>query len=189
MPVLTFDEEKHAYYLDGVRLPSVTQIIDDLAIGPIYPPGDYRVRGRQVHKACELLDLGVIDQYTIGDTIMRYVESYAKMLRDIPVEWDSMEQISYHPELFYAGTHDRVGLMWGEPSILDFKTGKPGRETGLQLAGYALMKYPRDYRPVRRFKAELQPDGRQGRLVEYTDPFDFDGFVGAVNLYKWKRRK
>lgn len=188
---LTFDEEKHEYRLDGVRIPSVTGILQALWITPQYPAGPYRVRGRQVHTATELYDAGTIEQYEIGSTIKPYLQSYIRLLETEFFIWDSIELRAYDPELLVAGTMDRAGLYNGsDPCIVDLKSGTTGDETGLQIAAYTRMRFLRnEWKNVRRFKIELQRDGEPAKLTEYKDPADFEGWVGATKLYTWLQRK
>ena len=63
-PKIEFDEEKHIYTVDGVRMPSVTEIL-----APITAKTDGEIskevlrmaadRGTIVHKACEEIDYGL----------------------------------------------------------------------------------------------------------------------------------
>jgi len=182
--------DEHAYYLNGLRLPSVTQVIEDFGGGPIYPPGPYKVRGDRVHHACELFDLGEdLNDYEIGEEIWPRVNAYVSMMNDMRFEWSLIEQRMYDPHLMIAGKADRVGFTAsGEPVVLDLKTGKPGREVALQTAGYTRMAFPKDYEQVKRYKAELHEDGTY-RLSLYADFYDFEAWKAYVSVYKWKRRK
>jgi len=180
-----FDENSHTYTLNGVILPSVTQILESVGVVPDYPIGEYRIRGKMVHKATQLYDNDVIDKYTIGDKIMPYVESYIKSINTFPFEWAHAEAMLYHETYLFAGTVDRIGTYKDHRCIVDFKSGRTSRETGLQLAGYALLVGDKT---LRRFKLELQKDGSCGKLTEYKDQADFYGFLGALELHKWKMR-
>jgi hypothetical protein len=182
-----FDEATHAYTVNGAVLPSVTQIINDLQMGPLYPPGPYRVRGTRVHQATALHDQGY--EVEVGEAIRPYLDSYIGALQNFPFRWEAIEQRLYHPTLLYAGTVDRVGFLGDEPVIADIKTGETGRETGLQTAGYALLVNNSNPRCYSRFKIRLLADGKPGKVERYPDSFDIEGFCAALDLYKWKRRK
>jgi hypothetical protein len=184
---LTFDEAKHLYLLDGVRLPNVTGILESMGASPQYPAGPYRERGKRVHAACDLYDAGVLDQWEVGETIQGYVESYRKLFLNFPFQWNLIERPMYDPELLVAGKVDRGGTIWGEECVADLKSGKPGKEVRLQLAAYARMVYPKTYRSVKRFKIELDAQGAMPIVREFTDPIDLTGWVGMVNYYKWQR--
>ena len=56
--MLSFEPTHHVYKLDGVELPSVTQILSDCSLTPWYPDADRKILFEPwtaVHKACELL--------------------------------------------------------------------------------------------------------------------------------------
>lgn len=195
---LTFDEPSHEYRYGGVAIPSVTQILeDDGQIIPSYPAGPYRLRGSRVHKATHLWEDGVdLNTYDIGEEIRLYTLSYIKLMEELKWEWLRVEHRMFHPLSAYAGTTDRIRT---EPCVVDLKTGKTGRETGLQLAGYVdlAMQDPEilrtwgisDPTKVKRIKFELQKDGSKALLSEYRDDLDFEVFRGLVPKYKWKRKK
>jgi hypothetical protein len=190
-----FDERTHTYTLDGVVLPSVTQILEGVGLVPDYPIGNYRIRGQRVHEATLHYDNGVLDNYEVGDRIMPYVDSYVKSMEKFPFTWKEAEIQLWHPYYLFAGKIDRVGFYDDKyPCIGDFKSGRTGRETGLQLAGYALLKDNKNFllqscgHYYRRFKLELQPNGSCGKLTEYKDKVDFPGFLGSLELFKWKMK-
>lgn len=140
--VLKFYDEGHVYELDGVAIPSVSEIMR-FATREVY--GDVNKylldaaseRGTAVHEACEALDLtGTAD---IDSDYAPYLEAYAAFLRDEEPEWYSIERpLHFYGE--FAGTIDRVGLLpqRKKVAILDIKTSsalKPALH-GIQLAAY-----------------------------------------------------
>lgn len=184
-PQLQFVAEGHRYTLNGVQIPSVTQVIDALGMAPLYPPGPYRVRGTVVHEATGLFDRGI--EFEAGDVILGYVESYRKALANFPFEWEAIEERLFDSSLLFAGTIDRRGRLRGKKVIADIKTGQTGRETALQTAGYAILAG--DPLTYDRYKILLNGDGSCGKVERYPDPFDIQGFLAALNLYKWRNRK
>lgn len=203
-PQLTFDEKDHCYRYGGVVVPSVTQILeDDGQLVPSYPSGPYKTRGSRVHRATELWDNGELSKYEVGSEIAPYVRSYASLVLDLterePGKWDWMpggiERRMAHYTGF-AGTTDRLGL---RPLVADLKSGKTGRETGVQLAGYVILaladpEVKKHWGTVRetdveRVKFELQKDGEMAKMTFYSDPLDFDVFRGLLAKFVWKRKK
>jgi hypothetical protein len=103
---LAFEPEAHVYTLDGVSLPSVTQILResnlisfedwtdreaqlqrDLGVshGHLMPPElleAARARGQRVHKACHYLSEQDLDWSTVEDQDRGYVEGAAAFLAD-----------------------------------------------------------------------------------------------------------
>ena len=187
----SFDAENHIYRLGTVVLPSVTQILQDLGLRPTFPPGPYRVRGRNVHTACEFWDQGTLGKYDIGMAIMGYVNAWQAATREWGWIWnpDGIEQRVYDPVNIVAGTIDRCGTFNGKPLILDIKSGAAGKEAALQTAAYALMRFPDNHCEVLRCTVELHGDGTYNAPVWYADWQDFVVWKGAVSLWKWKTKK
>lgn len=90
----------------------------------------------------------------------------------------------------FAGTLDLFALVDGTPTLVDFKTSKPGGkvypETHLQVAAYdAAMReldlgYPDEYLAV-----VFMDDGVF--LEEWIPNLRFDLFLDALNLYRWMK--
>ncbi len=194
---LTFNESSHTYTLDGVALPNVTNIIGDMGLTPqeFYPTGPYRTLGKMVHKACCLVDDGTVDQFDLGPKIAGSVESYKRLDQDLQFDWDHMERPNYDPQLFVAGTPDRVGKnrRTRKRAIVDFKTGAPGAWVRLQLAAYTRMEWPDDpgcWSEVERIAVFLDKEGGPPKVSLFTGlkyAIDFDGWRGVVDLWKWER--
>ena len=187
----TFEEEGHVYRLSGVKVPSVTRNPTGSRATPVLPPGPYRVRGKQVHKACELYDLGTIGEYNIGELIMGYVAAWQSVSREFGWVWnpDGIEQRLYDPLKIVAGTIDRCGTLNGKPLIVDIKSGAAGKEAALQTAAYADMRFPENQCEVLRCTVEIHGDGTYAPPVWYEDIQDFIAWRGAVALWRWKQKK
>jgi hypothetical protein len=141
---IRFDEEPHAYYYQGRRVPNVTAILEEwgfgLDVSSIDPEvlASARERGRYVHKAAELLAEGRLD------TGAAFALQWGGYLRALVAAWASLrlrpllaEVPLYEPSYDYAGTLDFFG--WsdggGRLVLLDYSTGaKPGGDA--QLAAY-----------------------------------------------------
>ena len=95
---IDFDEEKHEYSVDGVRVPSVSEILAPLSADRYADLNPWMLkaaaaRGTAVHEACELIDYGVEpeeDPETDG-----YLVAYQSFLLDHEVEWKMIEGIVY----------------------------------------------------------------------------------------------
>jgi len=186
----TFNEETHTYRLGSVVIPSVTQVLKDLRLTPAFPPGPYRVRGRQVHKACEIADLNTLHLYDIGEGLMGFVTAWRAVCREFGWVWeaDEIEQRVYDPIRLTAGTIDRV--RWREPHlIVDIKSGAAAKEAALQTAGYAVMAFPDHPEKVQRCSVEIDSDGTFKPPTWYENPQDIAAWKGAVELWKWMNRK
>ena len=186
--LLTFEDEPHIYRLGGVVIPSCTQVLNDL-FKPYFPPGPYRVKGRQVHKATELADLNTLHQYDIGEGLMGYVTAWRSVCREFGWVWeaDEIEQRVFDPVRLVAGTIDR--RKFDPRLIVDIKSGAAAKEAALQTAGYAVMAFPECPEKVQRCSVEIHADGTFSPPTWYTDHQDIAAWKGAVELWKWMNRK
>jgi len=131
--VLEFNPVGHEYRADGVKIPSVTQIVSAIygAFPSIDPePAD---RGTYIHELCfEYLRTG---SYTTDDIeCLRYLQAFMKWVCEreilLPAHGLIGKRTLYTG---YAGTPDIVG----DSTIIDIKTGieQPQRDH-MQLIGY-----------------------------------------------------
>ena len=187
-----FDTATHAYTLDGLRLPSVTGILGWWLKIP-FPDSPNRARGSLIHQATHLYDIGRLDLQACGDGIKRFIDSYEAVLKNFPFRWmtDLSETPMYHPTLFYAGTSDRIGTVWGEDAIGEFKTGgsDTGRTPALQTAGYAALAFRKNPERVKRYRIQLFADGKPGQVTVYKDQDDVPAFLALRTLYAWSNKK
>jgi hypothetical protein len=125
MAILTFYDDRHVYELDGVRIPSVSEILRFGArevYGTVdqYTLDNAAERGKRAHQACEDLDLH--GECEIDTDITPYAEAYKQFLYDHKVVWDEIELALYHPTMWYAGRIDRAGTINGRYYLVDIKT-------------------------------------------------------------------
>lgn len=141
--MLTFDEATHTYTLDGIRLPSVTEVTrfcayDYKSDRPWLAEAAAR-RGTAVHEACALIDYGEEPEET--PEIAGYLKAYRRFLADYKPEWKLIEHPIGSILLGYAGTLDRFGTIDGAPAILDIKTGQlHDAALSAQLTAYAELR-------------------------------------------------
>ena len=142
---LEFTAETHTYTLEGVELPSVTQIVrflsyDVTATAKSWLRDVAADRGTRIHEYCMLYDFGELPEQIDFDCA-GYVKAYIAFCRDYKPDWWCIERIAYAERngTKYAGTVDRVGMIDGEAVIVDIKTGstKSAVLNAAQLTGYA----------------------------------------------------
>lgn len=134
--LLDFVEETHTYYLFGIEIPSVSQILKFAGyqkgidfIDPIYAS-----RGSFVHYISEMIDQdGQADYSIIPPEWVPFVTAYEWFKADTNYEIEKSEYKVFSPEHLYCGTADReyTGAVQG-----DIKTGYYQAWHELQLAGY-----------------------------------------------------
>lgn len=143
---LTFRAEGHSYWHDGARLPSVTEIIGQVITPGAFdriPPGTLeiaRARGKAVHSATFLHDVGNLDETTVEPEYLAHLEAWKQYRRDTGFTPEYLEHRvmgvrAGRPS--YAGTIDRIGMIGKAYVLLDIKTGAAKATDALQLAAYS----------------------------------------------------
>lgn len=153
-----FDEQRHVYTLDGVALPSVTQVLAPLHDFSMVPRGVLeraRLFGTAVHRTVELFLAGNLEAEGLDpalqgclDGFCRFLDDHAEFAQSSPI----VERIGYHPRLLYAGTPDLEYAF----AVIDIKSRPVNMLADpLQLSAYDnFKKGDRD-----RYVLELKQDG------------------------------
>lgn len=191
---VTFDEPTHTYSVDGVRWPSVTQILEPLQLLDGIPQAalDAAARfGSHVHQAAHLYDLGRLDEEDLDDPLRPYLEGWKAFLRDTGAVVLESELRVIHRTLRYAGTLDKVIRIKERNCVLDLKSGAEVPPTvGPQTAAYreALLDSQPEFECSRtRYCLHLRNDETY-RLHTLTDSADFNLFVSALNIARWREK-
>lgn len=197
MAELLFDSAAHRYTLNGVWVPSVTQVLKPLYdFGGINPEvlNAKAALGTAVHRACELLDNDDLDEESDAgraalEPIAGYLEGYKRFKRDKRPVLFANEQRLFHPVHRYAGTIDRSYAIDGFIWDIDLKsTVSMSPIVGLQTAAYTEMfRANGRTTPARRGALQLFPDGKY-RLHEFSDAEDFSVFLSLLKVSRWKAR-
>ena len=195
--VLQFDEASHTYLIDGVRVPSVTQVLKPLydfsRVDPVMLQAKAAL-GTSVHRACELLDNDDLDEESEDGRaalapLAGYLAGYKKFKSDKkPVVLENETRL-FHPAHRYAGTIDRRFELEGDVWDVDLKsTVAMSPIVGLQTAAYTEMfKANGKTDRARRGALQLFPDGKY-KLWEFKDPADFSVFLSLLTVQRFKER-
>lgn len=196
-PLFTFDAAAHRYTLDGMALPSVTQILQplyDFAGIPAEVLERKRQLGQDVHLACELLDRNDLDEDSAEGRaalvpIAGYVQAYKKFLAHTRAKVVENETRLWHPLHLYAGTVDRRFLIERELWDVDLKTTiEVSPIVGPQTAAYSAMLQAHGHPPPNvRAALQLLPSG-DFRLVPFKDPQDLPVFLSMLTVHRFKQR-
>ena len=183
--MLEFNKERHEYKLDGVILPSVTQVIKSAGLVDDTFYDDYSCqRGSAVHLATALYDEGTLDESTVADEIKGYLVGWVKFLKESKFKPEAIEKRLSHQIYSYAGTIDRIGLLNGRQVICDIKTGALMPTVGVQLAAYKNLTEADN----NTYAIKLNTDGTYA-LKKYSAQADWMVFMACLNLYNWKKNK
>jgi len=203
--IFEFNEEAHEYRVDGVRYPSVTEIIRPLSADWLARiPADVlerkRAFGVAVHQACEWDDNGELDDESTDPRVMGCVNGWRSFKRALNVEVISNELRMYSKRLGCAGTLDRFARMsvpfakdvrtfW----LLDIKTGAEAHASyGVQLAAYLMLLAEQEQFAARSIRDQtprgtvhLFDDGTY-QFNAYTNPNDAPMFRACLAMHHWK---
>ena len=191
---LEFYDKSHVYELDGERIPCVSDLCRFLhkeiyKDAPLWQMEAAADRGTKVHAATEALDRE--GRAEIEDSYLPYLQAYAQFRQEHEVQWELIEYADYHPELMYAGTIDRYGIVDGYRTLADLKTTyrvyKPLCGASLNL--YRLILEARQKAVERLVIIHLKKDGTY-KLVNIP----IDGAVAMAlitlhNALKTRRKK
>lgn len=139
MNELKFDPGKHEYFLDGKRIPSVTQIINSI-LPPFQVDDWYLQRGTAVHACAAYIARG--KDFDYDERIAGQVEALRKFFKEVKPEVLAVEQLLCSKAYRFAGTLDLYAVVSGKYVLIDYKGTCDLERGSLQLAAYSLMMSP-----------------------------------------------
>lgn len=204
IPGLEFDKELHVYKLDGVVIPSCTQLIKPL-IDYSHVPDEVLERKRQIgsalHTAIELYHEGTLDESTIDPAVQGYFDGWLRWELDHGTGADyAMRVLGFEvptaSRLYRFGcTPDFWGWLGRRPAVVDIKTTAAAHPAvGLQTVAQAIALCeagawgePVTWEKVERYALRL--DGRGSyRVHRYSEPDDYGTFLALRTLFGWRQR-
>lgn len=187
---IIFDEEKHEYTINGIKVPSVTEVLG-MASNIVYKDVNEHVlklageKGSEVHFAIELYnDTGYEE---ISEKNKGYLDAYKTFLEDYKDKFVILESEAklFHKTLQYAGTADIIAEYNGEKIIVDIKTTtKPLYfMVGMQVPAYKEAYNSNHKNKVNKsFMLHLVKDGKY-EFVEVKENFEM--FIKLLEAYKY----
>lgn len=198
---IAYDDSTHTYWIDGVRVPSITQALK-VATYDDFDRVDPQTLKRKADQGTALAKM--IEEYadgTFDETLERYD---LDLLPDFDafVEWHEKERgrilqcetIAASARYGYAGRLDLVYVFGGDSgfSIIDTKrTWSPPASGGPQTAAQAMAfvetgGLPVDPKNVPRYLLHIKDGGCT--LVPKRDKDDFKVFLAALTVTKWRMK-
>lgn len=185
MPKLTFEANGHRYLWADRPVPSVTQILDSSF--PFQGRGMVAQRaadfGTAVHKAIELKFNGKLDESSLDDSLIPYINQFENFTHQVSnFQLISSETRLYSKAYGYAGTIDLVCS-----EVYDVKTGSPSPVHRAQVAAYRRLWNENNKVKIKR-SAIIYLDGtdKEPEIV-YEKPSDFGVFLACLEIYKFKK--
>ncbi|HRZ15201.1 MAG TPA: hypothetical protein P5110_06820 [Candidatus Omnitrophota bacterium] len=180
-----FDPESHIYKVGGIVIPSVTEVLGAEGFISSYGASESdRIRGRYVHRICELSDLNDLDMDSVDPALMPRLTAWNDAKKALGIKtFDAIEYKMYSKKWMVAGTLDRVKA----DILVDIKSG--GKQAGfaLQTGGYKVLWEERIGEKIRkRASVYLTEDGKFS-VDWHKDKDDDFMFLCALKSYKWKR--
>lgn len=190
-PVLTFNEELHEYRINGVVVPSVTQITSSLTDYSRVPPSVLERKrdiGIALHKAVEIYLKGDFETAALPDSFLPYFAAFANWLEKERFQPDQSELRVYSEKAMYAGTLDLTGTTArGRRALIDFKcTAKLMPAAKVQTAGYAQACMEMGDSIKERYVLQLKPDGTY-RFELFKDREDFTLFNSLLSFHHFQQ--
>lgn len=188
---LTFDADSHTYSVQGVRLPSVTEVIrfggegTDYSSVPSHILERAREIGKKAHKTVELYHEQDDHLFTNDSSVNAYLDGYQEFIDTGVYEHLMSEQKMYCSCHGFAGTVDKVGWVNGALSVIDIKTtNKLNLEhVELQTAAYQhLASRTFDMELEKRFVLHLKKS-RDFNLVACDDETSWPRFRKLLREY------
>ena len=194
---IDFHAATHAYCIDGVPVPSVTQVLapqnDWSKIDPVTLEAA-RALGQDVHAAVNLLARDELDWHSLDLSLRPYVLGAKRFLHESGGVVLAAEQVVGSKTLGVAGTLDLL-MQWGEWCyFIDWKVSAAVPSTvGAQLAAYQQLyvdtfRAGRKFVRARRLCVRLWPDGYTcERMKDHNG--DYSLFVSCLNTHKHRERR
>ncbi|GIW60578.1 MAG: hypothetical protein KatS3mg087_1644 [Patescibacteria group bacterium] len=179
---IQFDEEKHEYWVDGERYPSVTEILTDVGLCQFYGDEWHKKRGNLLHKAVEMFFKGTLAD---AGSFRGHINQLSNWVRATNAQPLLIEQPLAHQHFKYAGKPDVVVKTNDGLKVVEIKSGGQHKHYGWQLAAYTLMvkqKFAEDIGMVCLFI-----DENSLKAVEF--PYSkLEEWLDIIKFYHLKRR-
>lgn len=194
--MIEYNDERHEYKIDGVIVPSVTQVIAPLAPDFSFVDAEVMERasafGRAVHAACEQDDDGELDEAALDENLALPLSAWRDCKRDLKIKIVASEELVYARAHGVAGRLDRRVYIDGNPAIIDIKTCTTLHQVvGVQLSGYEFcarsMGYYSIKTPVIRAAVQVKTDGKY-TLKIYPDMDDLPAFLNCVKKFEAEKQ-
>lgn len=180
-PVIQFIEEPHGYLVDGVPVPSWSELMDKAGLLPVIPPEvmpwviNAKHRGKQIHQAAAIIMSGQgFDPDELAPESLPYVQAFVDYWLKHKTHPVDVETPLYSAALGYCCTPD----FHTRHAVYDLKTtDRPSRTWGIQTAAQALAAGAHTRRIVW-LRPKLKT--RNFEVIEVPDPRVFSEFDFAV---------
>lgn len=189
MAEFRFNKETHEYFLGAQRMESVTEVLGKSGISDYsFSSGEAMLRGSYVHMATEMIDRGTLDWDILDETLLPYCEAYKLFISEKRPSVVISEKPMYHPVHLFGGTPDRVVILDGVLSLIDYKSGAPNRGTKYQVAAYReLVKVNENVSCAKCYALHLRNDGKYRLHLMENYRQNYNVFLAALTVERCKQ--
>jgi hypothetical protein len=183
----TFDATTHTYKIEGVAVPSVTQVLSDLIPG--WQASEwYLQRGTAVHACCAMIARGVAFDH--DPAIDGQVSACRRFFEEVKpyALYCTTECRLFSNRYNFGGTLDLVAVIGNDRTIIDWKASF-GAALPYQLAAYSIMYHEVFHGCVinRGVGVQLNEDGTYKMSQVYDLRNYKNGFLALLSAYKIRR--
>ncbi len=191
--MLTFNAEKHEYRLNGVVLPSITQVLRLAGLVDFskVPPTILKASqdfGTAAHVATQLYDLGTLDFATLDEALRPYLDNWIYFKEKYGFKPDIIEKPMASRIYRFAGTPDRLGTINGKQVIVEIKTSyELSKANALQTAAQGILWKENGGTNKYRRLAVLLTGEALPQVEEYENRADEQKFLAALTVANIKK--
>lgn len=194
MSTLTYKEETHQYFLDGVEIPGITSVLKRAGLTGMYQDscdttdGCFcpKCKGQKIHQAVEFDCKGTLDFNSLDVAMKPYVLGWRQFCKDFNYAPDYFEFKVFSEAYRFAGRIDTAGMMKDKRYIVEIKTGSSSVAHKLQTAAQKFAFWATEHKTIDgRICVYLKDDGTY-KTVEHTSPDDIVAFLSYLNIQSWE---
>lgn len=205
---IRFEESSHTYWLDGARVPSITQAMEPATFDDFdfVDPRVLQARAEEgttlarmvelyeKHGSFEASDHARSDrEWDLMLDLLDDLEAYLDFKSQSGARVTSSERIVASRRCGFAGRMDLTALFPGDDDlwVIDIKrTATPPRSGGIQTAGQEIALRETDGLPdsVQIKRGVLHLRRGKFKLVPHSDPRDKIVFLSCLNVTKWREK-
>ncbi len=182
---MEFNAEKHEYRVDGIVVPSVTEIIKVSLLSSQYTGNTIKMDiGTKVHLTTQYYDNGDLDESDLHPTLHDYLQSWKSFVKDFNPKFNLVETMLYHRKFRYAGTIDRYAEIGGKNTLIDIKTGQEYCWHPIQTEGYKYLLEDNGYKVDKTACVYLNHIDGNYKYREHKQP---NMFLACLSIYNFKK--
>lgn len=141
--MLTFNEERHEYKLNGVIIPSVTQVLEGVGLSDISKiPTDILERSRRfgtfLHKTIEYHCKQTLDLIDLDVSLKSSLDGWINFCKDYKYKMKNVEHRGASETYRFGYTIDQMGKYKDGDILIDIKSGIAQPSHKYQMGGYAI---------------------------------------------------